>query len=275
MERDEVRAAFDAQIRRRAAGTWPDQRVEHDGDVVRALADAGGWAGVRWSGLTPATADAAIAAQISRFAELGQSWEWKHYSYDLPADLPRRLVAAGLSREPDEALLVAEIRDLALPAQPPPGVRLRPVRDPHDVDALVSVHDQVFGGANDHIGRALRAGLAAQPPGMDAVLAVTDEGVPIAAGRVEFHHGAEFASIWGGGTIPGWRGRGVFRALVAHRADLAAARGFRYLQVDASPESEPILRRLGFVRLATTTPFVHPATGNDARDSTGLTARQE
>jgi hypothetical protein len=36
---------------------------------------------------------------------------------------------------------------------------------------------------------------------------------------------------------------------------LAAARGFRYLQVDASPDSRPILRRLGFAELATTTPF--------------------
>jgi hypothetical protein len=50
----------------------------------------------------------------------------------------------------------------------------------------------------------------------------------------------------------------VFRALVAHRAALAAAAGFRYLQVDATADSRPILRRLGFVELSTTTPFVHP-----------------
>lgn len=49
----------------------------------------------------------------------------------------------------------------------------------------------------------------------------------------------------------------MFRALVAYRAARAAARGFRYLQVDASPDSEPILRRLGFVRLATTTPYTY------------------
>ena len=81
---------------------------------------------------------------------------------------------------------------------------------------------------------------------------------PISAGRVEFHPGTDFASLWGGGTLPAWRGRGVFRSLVAHRAALAAARGFRYLQVDASPDSRPILKRLGFVELATTTPFTHP-----------------
>ena len=81
---------------------------------------------------------------------------------------------------------------------------------------------------------------------------------PIAGGRVEFHHGSDFASLWGGGTLPGWRGRGVFRSLVAYRAALASARGFRYLQVDASPDSRAILQRLGFVELSTTTPFTHP-----------------
>jgi hypothetical protein len=34
------------------------------------------------------------------------------------------------------------------------------------------------------------------------------------------------------------------------------ARGYRYLQVDASAESRPILERLGFVCLAQTTPYV-------------------
>jgi hypothetical protein len=34
------------------------------------------------------------------------------------------------------------------------------------------------------------------------------------------------------------------------------ARGYRYLQVDASPQSRPILERLGFTSLALTTPYV-------------------
>jgi len=42
--------------------------------------------------------------------------------------------------------------------------------------------------------------------------------IPIAGARVEFHHGSDFASLWGGGTLPAWRGRGVFRSPVAYRA---------------------------------------------------------
>jgi GNAT superfamily N-acetyltransferase len=87
------------------------------------------------------------------------------------------------------------------------------------------------------------------------------DGTAVAAGRVEYQPDTDFASLWGGGTLPAWRGRGVFRSLVAYRAALASARGFRYLQVDASSDSQPILRRLGFVELATTTPFAHPGQG--------------
>ncbi|MEO7059706.1 MAG: GNAT family N-acetyltransferase, partial [Lapillicoccus sp.] len=108
-----------------------------------------------------------------------------------------------------------------------------------------------------YIGRAVAEGLVATPPTCTAVVAWAGH-TPICSGRLELHHGTDFASIWGGGTLPEWRGRGVFRALVAHRAREAAARGFRYLQVDASPESRPILGRLGFVELATTIPFEHP-----------------
>jgi GNAT superfamily N-acetyltransferase len=75
---------------------------------------------------------------------------------------------------------------------------------------------------------------------------------------MELIPGTRFAGLWGGGTVEAWRGRGIYRALVAHRARIAADRGYRYLQVDASDESRPILERLGFAPLTTTTPYVHP-----------------
>ena len=254
MDPDAVLAAYDEQIRRR-----PDPEgagvVERDARVVRTLSS--GWGGVTWSDLDDAVADAVIAAQVARFAQEGRPWEWKYYSYDTPADLPARLAAAGFAAEEREALLVAEISALDLDVAPPAGVQLMAVGDAHGVADLVRVHDEVFGGDHAHVGRSVLAGLAREPATSAAVVAVA-EGQPVSAGRVEFHHDTDFASIWGGGTLPQWRGRGVFRALVAHRAALAAGLGFRYLQVDASPSSRPILRRLGFVELATTIPFAHP-----------------
>jgi GNAT superfamily N-acetyltransferase len=237
-----VLAAYDEQLR---------QGPGHRGAI---RTETGDWNAVVWSDLTPFDVDAAIKEQIELFA--GRSFEWKHYSYDQPPDLPERLVAAGFTRGAAETLLIAEIRDLDLDVRPPEGVRLRPVEDAYDVEALVRVHDEVFGGDHSRTGRWLLHALETRPDTVAAVLA-TAQGSPISSARVEFHRGTEFAGLWGGGTLPAWRGRGVFRSLVAYRAALAQAMGYRYLQVDATPDSRPILQRLGFVELATTTPFTY------------------
>ena len=232
--------------------------VERDSFVVRRLA-ADGWNGVTWSGVDAANAEAAIAAQLDRYAALNREWEWKYYSYDEPADLPERLRAAGFTPEPPETVLVAEVVALRLDVEPPAGVRLEAVTDQRGVDALVQVHDRVLGGDHGGIGRRLAAAIESRPITAAGVVAYADD-VPVCAGRVEFHDGTEFASLWGGGTLAPWRGRGVYRAAVAYRAALASSRGFRYLQVDASPDSCPILKRLGFVELATATAFIHSPT---------------
>ena len=249
MDTAAVLAAFDERVRRRPEPDPPDGRVEDDGHVVRMV---GAVNTVVWSDLDGTDVDAVIADQVRRFA--GQSWEWKHYSYDRPADLPERLLAAGLTRQEPEALLVADVADLDPDVKPPPGVELRAVEDERDVATFVKVHDEAFGGDHTAMGAVLLATLTGRPDRAAAVIAWA-EGTPVAAARIEFHPGTGFAGLWGGGTIPAWQGRGVFRSLVAYRAALARTRGFRYLQVDALPTSRPILNRLGFAELATTTPF--------------------
>lgn len=62
---------------------------------------------------------------------------------------------------------------------------------------------------------------------------------------------AAFAGLYSGGTIPEYRSRGAYRALVAARAAVARRRGYRFLIVDARETSRPILQRLGFEPLAT------------------------
>lgn len=244
--------AFDSQLRRNTR-PGPGTRIERTDRTVHLVSTDGGWSGVVWSDLG-VDADSVIEAEIARFEELGGPWEWKHYSYDRPSDLPARLVAAGLVPDQPETVLVAEIADLALDAAPPAGVQLVPVVDAGGVAALVRVHDEVFGGDHAAVGRTVLSGLARQPSLIAAVLAEAD-GRTISSGRMEFHPGTDFASLWGGGTVAAWRGRGVFRSLVAYRAALARDRGCRYLQVDATADSRPILQRLGFFELATTTAY--------------------
>jgi GNAT superfamily N-acetyltransferase len=253
MDRDAVRAAFDEQIRRHPE-SGPGIEVVHDVATTRVVASPDGWSGVTWSDLSDRDVDEAISAEAAVFAAAGRRWEWKYYSYDQPPSLPERLRAHGLVPDEVEALMIARITDLDLHVPPPPGVELVQVVDEAGVEALVQVHDQAFGGDHSGMGRSVLADISERTGSVEAFVAYAGAR-PISAGRVSFHAGTDFAGLWGGGTIPAWRGRGVFRSLVSHRAARAAAAGFRYLQVDASADSRPILQRMGFVEVATTTPF--------------------
>ncbi|MFI2642217.1 GNAT family N-acetyltransferase [Streptomyces sp. NPDC018610] len=256
MDHAAVLARYDQTLREGARPDDPGARIERVGDVVRQVGDSDqDWNGVLWSALDAERADAAIAEQIARFGGLGQAFEWKLYGHDRPADLGRRLRAAGFAPGPAETLMVAEIADLDLDAALPEGVRLSTVTDAAGVDLLVAAHERAFGTDGSRLRHRVLARLAADPDTFVAVVALAGD-EPVSGGRMELTAGTGFAGLWGGGTVEGWRGRGVYRALVAHRARVAADRGYRHLHVDASDQSRPVLERLGFAALTTTTPYV-------------------
>jgi GNAT superfamily N-acetyltransferase len=100
---------------------------------------------------------------------------------------------------------------------------------------------------------------ALNPTALTIVVAETDEaagGEVVSAGWIRYIAGTSFTTLWGGSTLPQWRRRGIYRALVTYRARLAEVRGFTLLEVDASDDSRPILQRLGLVPVTTTTPYV-------------------
>lgn len=256
-----MRAAYDTQVRRSTAPDGSGALIEAGPQLVRWLTVGGlGWSGITWSDLGPGDADATIAAQVALFRDRGERLEWKLYDYDQPPDLAGRLIAAGFVAEEAEALMAAEVSAVAAGPVLPAGVRLVPVTDEAGVDRLTGVHERVFGVDHSQLRRSLNEQLR-NAPSMTAMVVAMAGDEAVCSARIEFIPGRDFASLWGGGTLPDWRGKGIYRALVAHRARLAAARGYRYLQVDASPQSEPILARLGFTRLAGTTPYIwEPAT---------------
>ncbi|MFI9604120.1 GNAT family N-acetyltransferase [Streptomyces sp. NPDC052043] len=256
MDQAEVLALYDRDLRVGARPDGPSTRVERAGNVVRQIGSEQDWNGVLWSDVDEASVDAAIAEQTARYGDSGLTFEWKVYGHDRPADLGQRLLAAGFAPEPEETLMIGDIAELHLDAEPPEGVHLRTVTDEAGVDLLVRAHEAAFGTDGSRLRHGVLARLAAEPDTLVAVVALAG-GVPVSGARMELVPGTGFAGLWGGGTVEGWRGRGIYRALVAHRARAAADRGYRYLQVDASDQSRPILERLGFVALTTTTPYVY------------------
>ncbi|MFF8918700.1 GNAT family N-acetyltransferase [Streptomyces sp. NPDC015032] len=258
-DRAALLALFDRRMREHARPDGPGVRVERTADVVRQVGTADDWNGVVWSApdLDSAGADAAIAAQIARYTALGHDeFEWKLYAHDRPADLPERLLAAGFEAEEPETLLVAPVADLAMTVELPEGIRLRTVSNADDVELMARAHERAFGSDWSRLRHQVTVRLAEDPDGFVGILAMAGD-EPVSSARMELYPGTGFVALWGGGTVQEWRGRGIYRALVAFRARIAAERGYDYLQVDASDQSGPILRRLGFLALGTTTPYVY------------------
>ena len=149
-----------------------------------------------------------------------------------------RLRAAGLEPGEEETVVVAEAASI-LPA--PDDVDLR-----SDPQAFVRARRvPCFGRGN------------AIPESSEAVVASSTGSRWPADGSTSSGEGL-FAGLFGGLTLPDHRGRGLYRATVAKRAELARERGYRWLYSDALPTSRPILERVGFVAITTTTPFVFP-----------------
>jgi GNAT superfamily N-acetyltransferase len=249
-------AAFDAQARAEPSDPPPGVWHEADGPLVRVVGQERGFISApRDTGARGADLDRLIARQRDYFAARGEPVEWKTYGYDEPADLPDRLRDAGFVPADPETVVVALTTDIAAEPVLPDGVALRQVTADKDMRRIGAMESEVWRTDRDWTAEHLIRQVAATP---DDYIVLTAEaaGHVVAAGWLEMHPGSHFAGLWGGATLAQWRGRGIYRALVARRAQLAAARGVRYLQVDASSDSAPILQRLGFQPLATTTPYV-------------------
>lgn len=259
MMRSEVLATYTEQVRKSTQPDGTGAAFQYAGPVLRRLAGPGqGGSGVFWTDLDAHDADPVIAAEIAFFAGRGEEFEWKHFSYDRPPDLADRLVAAGFTPEEPESLMVAEV-DAVIKAMPhatlPAGLRLERVIDGAGVDRLIGVSERVFGKDKSDL-RAELLTLLADAPETTEMMVVMAGDEPVSSARMDFLPGSEFSGLWGGGTLPQWRRRGIYRALVRYRAELAAGRGYRYLTVDASDDSRPILEHIGFECLATTTPYL-------------------
>ncbi|MEH0818680.1 MULTISPECIES: GNAT family N-acetyltransferase [unclassified Micromonospora] len=260
LEPGALRAAYDSQIRPEIPDPVPaGVTVERDGPLVRILGlDHGGFLTYRTlDGLAGAELDALIARQVELFRQRGESVEWKLNAHDEPADLPDRLRAAGFVPEDRETVVIGPVAPLAA-AVPvlPEGVRLREVSSREDLARIAAMEQEVWQADRSHLVTGLAKEIAADPQSITVVVAEAD-GTVVSAGWVRYLANTGFASLWGGSTLQQWRHRGIYRALVAYRARLADQRGKTLLQVDASEDSRPILERLGFVPVTTTTPYVY------------------
>jgi GNAT superfamily N-acetyltransferase len=256
----ELLAAYDAQVRDRVPDPLPrGVTVERDGPLLRffGLASRGFVVYRDLGGLEGAELDELIARQVRAFADRGERFEWKQHGHDRPRDLPRRLRAAGFVAEETETIVIAPVAEIAGDERLLEGVSLRDVTSRADFERIAALEQAVWGDVDQQswLVDMLESERAVDPEALAVVVAEAG-GTVVCAAWVRFERNTEFATLWGGATLPAWRRRGIYSATVAYRANLAAARGFRYLETDASDDSRPILERLGFTAVTSTTPYV-------------------
>lgn len=258
-ERRDLLAAYDAQLRTEAE-TRGASTVERLGPLHLAVFPGrGGFVTYRDLG-------GADAAEVGRLVAAARAWseeradvlevEWKTRGHDRAPGLHEHLLEHGFVPDDPETVMVGEARLLVADVPLPPGVEVRRVTDEEEVRAMHRATAEAFGDGPEEAERmaasALRS-LRAQD-GTELWVAVADGGI-VSTGRLEPVQGTAFAGLWGGATLAGWRGRGLYRALVAARARSALEGGSTLVVSDCTEDSRPILERSGLVPVTTTTPY--------------------
>lgn len=245
MDAAELLAIFDREQRRDVE--FPGLRCSTTPQVVRCVPEPGfgGNGYIQFSNLCTEDADQAITEQIAFFSDLGIPFGWKLYGHDAPADLGERLAARGFVPQEIESVMVLDLAEAPAILWQPITHDVRRVTDPAQVAGVAAVQEAVWGECFDWLGDQLAQELARNGADFRLYLAYAD-GVPASSAWMRFHPPTQFASLWGGSTLAEKRGRGLYTALLAVRAQEARRRGVRFLTVDASDMSRPILEKHGF-----------------------------
>ncbi|MEU4218743.1 GNAT family N-acetyltransferase [Actinoplanes sp. NPDC026623] len=250
-----LRAAYDARMRVSPGAAPAGVTYEYDGPILRIVGShLGRIRAPRDVGVTGAELDRLIARQRDYFRARGEGVEWKLRAHDLPADLPERLVAAGFVPEEPSTVLLGLAEEVAAEPVLPAGVVLRQVSAAADLRRIAGQQTEVWGVDCAWVAADLGARVSADPDRITILVAEAGERLACTAWAV-YYPGTDFVALLGGTTLPQWRGRGLYRAMIAARAREAVARGLRLLHVDASPASAPILRRCGFHEITTSTHY--------------------
>jgi len=257
-ELDTLLSAYDDQMRRAETTNLPiGVFAERDGSIVRVVGQYRGFISAKRDvGIGSEELDALIARQRDYFAARGEAVEWKTRGNDLPVDIVKRLQAAGFVAEEQETVLIGIAEVIARHDTPlPPGVTLRQTTSEDDMRRVAAMESKVWGTdlawMAEHLVRQTQ-----NAPDQIAVVIAEEADEVVSAGWLVYEAGTECAGLRGGSTLAECRRKGIYRAIVSHRAHLACNRGVRYLQVDASENSRPILERLGFLAVTPTTPYV-------------------
>jgi GNAT superfamily N-acetyltransferase len=249
----------------RRAADLPGYQRQDVPPVVRYIDDHNGvHSFIGYTDLSPATLTDTIERETLYFRNIGHNFEWKVFAYDQPASLKDSLQAHNFEIGEEEALLVLDLQHQPTRLQQDISSHdIREITDPKAINTILQAVQQVVFGPTSWHSDAIGEQKRTAPQTLRFYAAYVDDR-PISAAWMQLEPGdSPFVGLYGGATLPAYRGRGLYTALIQKRAQIAQAEGLRFLHVEASPMSRPILEKNGFIYLTSTwaaTYTVTPAT---------------
>ena len=229
--------------------TYPGMLRKSFPNLVRFQRPAPGMSFVLYSRLDEQNAEAVIQEQMDYFTAQDLCLEWKVYSHDTPSDLGERLMRHRFAPQEPDAVMLLDLQAAPVSLFVPLQTEVRRLTDRQELAQVIQVLEAVWGGDFSWVTERLGGHL--EIPGYLSVYVAYAQGQPACTGWTYFHEHNPFADLWGGSTVEGFRNQGLYSALLAARVQEAQRRGVRYLTVDASPMSQPILAKYGFQVLTT------------------------
>ncbi|HEX2981806.1 MAG TPA: GNAT family N-acetyltransferase [Anaerolineaceae bacterium] len=223
----------------------PDGRKDVSPHLVRVMRKAPRINTICYARLDGMDADEVIRDQVAELSPLDQPFEWDLYDHDRPADLAERLAAQGFAPDPEPgAVMTLDLQHAPAELLAPVRADVRRITRPEELDDVIRIEESVWGGDFSWLRPQLEHSLSI--PGYMSLYVAWADGQPACAAWIFYYRGSQFAGLYGGSTRAEFRGRGLYTATVATRAQEALQRGRRYLYINASPMSQPIVARHGF-----------------------------
>lgn len=230
-------------------------------DIVRLVSETAHGSHIAYFNLQTDKVDDAIKNQLAYFKQLNQSFEWKTYDTDSPADIGERLLAHGFQQCEAESFMVLNLDSIHTESDAPDYIV--EVSDLAGIKDAMTVQEQVWGGdMSDRLAQLLTT--KKNTPDDISIYVIYEQGIPVSSGWIIYNGASPFAGIWGGSTLSSYRGKGYYSALLHQRINDAKKKGKQFLTIDASDMSRPIVEKHGFILVATTTPYI--ASHLDASD---------
>ena len=259
MNSSELLTLYDETMRRNAsvAGCVREQSAH----VCRYTTATGSLRYIMWHDLNDELAAAVVEDELSAVRGAAKVLMWKLYAHDVAREALRVALLARGFEENDHSTLMACSVDAVLAALPvdhgnaksgQSSLDVRELTTAASLDAYQEIWDDVWPDApNARYVDDYRDRLVQRDAGIVFFAGFTASNEPVSSGYMFHAPDAPYALLCGGTTKAAWRRQRAYTSLLGARAQRAQLRGASYLAVEASPESKPILARLGFTPLST------------------------